>query len=70
MVDLHYVLRKKQINYQEEILYCESGEALEESSQRNYGCLIPEGVQGQDGWGTGQPNLLPDDGNSANGRGL
>ncbi|GAB0186461.1 hypothetical protein GRJ2_001111400 [Grus japonensis] len=39
--------------YQEEILYCEGGEALEQVAQRSYGS-----VQGPGGWGFGQPGPL------------
>jgi len=28
--------------------------------QRRCGCLIPRGIQGQVGWGPGQPNLVHD----------
>ena len=45
-----------------------SSEALEQAAQRSCGCPIPGGVQGQDGWGTGQPDLLAD--NSVYGRGV
>lgn len=50
---------------QEEILYSGSGEAL---GQRHCGCSIPEGVQGQDGWGPGQLDLVG--GNAVHGIGL
>jgi len=32
---------------------------LEQPAQRSYGCPIPGGVQGQVGWGPGQPELIP-----------
>jgi len=36
------------------ILYSEGGEALAQVAQRSCGCpIIPGGVQGQAGWGTG-----------------
>ena len=35
-------------------------EVLAQAAQRGFGCPIPEGVQGQFGWGTGQPGLVPD----------
>ncbi len=38
-----------------EVLYQESGEVLEQC-----GCPIPRGVQGQVGWGPGQPGLVLD----------
>ena len=31
---------------------------LEQAAQRGCGCLIPGGVQGQVGWGPGQPGLV------------
>jgi len=33
---------------------------LEEAAQRGCGCLVPGNVQGQVGWGTGQPDLALD----------
>lgn len=41
--------RAGQLSYQEEILYSESGEALEMLAQRSCGCPTPESVQGQAG---------------------
>ena len=41
-----------------EILYRESGEVLEQAAQRGCGCPAPGGVQGQTGWGPGQPGLV------------
>ena len=41
-----------------EVLYCESGEVLERAAQRGCGCPVPGGVQGQVGWGPGQPGLV------------
>ena len=41
-----------------EIVDQESGEVLEQAAQRGYGCPIPGGVQGQVGWGPGQPGLV------------
>ena len=43
-----------------EILYYESAEVLEQASQRGYRCLVPGGVKGQVGWGSGQPGLILD----------
>ena len=45
-----------------EVLYYEyeSGEVLARAAQRGCGCPIPGGVQGQVGWGPGQPGLVPD----------
>ena len=31
---------------------------LERAAQRGCGCLVPGGVQGQVGWGPGQPGLV------------
>jgi len=31
---------------------------LEQAAQRGSGCVVPGGVQGQVGWGPGQPGLL------------
>ena len=45
---------------QGEVLHRESGEVLEQAAQRGCGCSIPGHVQGQVGWGPGQPGLLPD----------
>ena len=33
---------------------------LEQAVQRGCGCLVPGGVQGQAGWGPGQPGLVLD----------
>jgi len=43
-----------------------------QAAQRDYGCFIPEGVQGQVGWGPGQPDVETDSvvGNHAHGRGV
>ena len=41
-----------------EVLYYESGEVLAQAAQRGCGCPIPGGVQGQVGWGPGQPGLV------------
>ena len=35
-----------------------SGEVLEQAAQRGCGCSVPGGVQGQVGWGSGQPALV------------
>ena len=34
------------------------GEALAQEAQRSCGCSTPGGVQGQVGWGLGQPGLV------------
>ena len=34
------------------------GEALEQVAQRNCAWPIPGGIQGQAGWGPGQPDLV------------
>ena len=47
--EIKEVLTKKgeiQLRYVKEII-CDVGEALEQDAQRRFGCLIPEGVQGQ-----------------------
>ena len=41
-----------------EVLYRASGEVLEQAAHRGCGCPIPGGVQGQVGWGPGQPGLV------------
>ena len=38
--------------------FTESGEVLEQAAQRGCGCPVPGGVQGQVGWGPGQPGLV------------
>ena len=38
--------------------FTESGEVLEQVAQRDCGCPVPGGVQGQVGWGPGQPCLV------------
>ena len=43
----------------DEVLHRESGEVLAQAAQGR-GCPIPGGVQGQVGWGPGQPALVPD----------
>jgi len=42
----------------EEILDSKDGEALAQAAQRSCGRPIPGGVQGQAGWGFGQPGLV------------
>ena len=44
----------------EEILCLEGGEALAWTAQRNCECAIPAGIQGQVGWGSGQPDVVGD----------
>ena len=44
-----------EIRYKEEIL---CGEALAQVAQRSCGCPLPGRVQGQVGWGFGQPGLV------------
>ena len=46
------------VGYQGEVLYYESGEALEQAAQRGCGCCNSGGVQGQVGWGPGQSALV------------
>ena len=43
-----------------EVFHREDGEVLEQVAQRECGCPIPGGVQGQAGWGRGQPDLVLD----------
>jgi len=43
----------------DESLYYESGEVLEQAAQRGCGCPIPGGIQGQVGWSPGQPGWKP-----------
>ena len=38
-------------------LYCQGGKTLEQVAQLGCGCPLPEGVQGQAGWGFEQPGL-------------
>ena len=40
------------------MFFTESGEVLEQAAQRGCGCPVPGGVQGQVGWGPGQPGLV------------
>ena len=40
------------------ILYSGCGDTLEQVAQRNCGCPIPGDIQGQIGWGPGQPELV------------
>ena len=42
---------------QEEILYCEGGETLEQVAQGGCGCPVSGGVQDQAGWSFEQPGL-------------
>ena len=39
----------------------EGGDALEQVAQGGCGCPIPGGIQGQAGFGSGQPGLLVGD---------
>ena len=48
--------------------FTQCGEALAQAAQRSCGCPIPGGVQGQAGWGFGQPGLVG--GVPAHGKGL
>lgn len=47
-----------QVRYMEEILNCESGESLEQVSQRRYRCPNPGSVPGQVGQSIEQPGLM------------
>jgi len=55
-----------------EVLHCEGSDELEQVVQRCFICLIPGSVQGQAGWGPGQPALVLHlvVGNPTYGRGL
>jgi len=46
------------VGHQGEVLHCESGKVLEQAAQIGCGCPIPGDVQGQVGWGPGQPGLV------------
>ena len=46
--------------FSSQVLYQESGEVLERAAHRSCGCPVPGGVQGQVGWGPGQPGLVLD----------
>ena len=37
-----------------------NGEVLAQAARRGCGCPVPAGVQGQVGWGPGQPGLVLD----------
>ena len=52
------------------IFFTGCSEVLEQVAQRHCGCPVPGGVQGQIGWGAGQPRLVFDlvFGNPASGR--
>ena len=41
-----------------EIFQAEGGDTLEQVVQRGCGCPIPGGIQGQAGYGSGQPGLV------------
>jgi len=51
--------REGLIGYNRKALHRESGEVLAQAARRGCGCPIPEGVQDQVGWSSGQPRLLP-----------
>ena len=38
--------------------YCEGGETLERVAQGGCGCPLPGSIQGQAGWGPGQPGVV------------
>jgi len=42
-------------------LHTEGGDTLEQVAQGGCGCPIPGGIQGQAGWGSGQPGLVVGD---------
>ena len=49
------------VRYCEEVFHSEGGVTLEQVAQRNCGCSILEGIQGQAGCGSGQPGLVVGD---------
>ena len=53
-----FQLKEGRFRYNGEVLYYESGEVLVQAAQRGCGCPIPGVVQGQVGWGPGQPGLV------------
>ncbi|GAB0204204.1 hypothetical protein GRJ2_002886000 [Grus japonensis] len=61
-------LKEGRFRYLEEILHYEGDEPLEQVAQRGCGSPIPGSVQGQVGWGFGQPGLV--EGVPAHGRGV
>ena len=42
------------------VFHRESGEVMEQAAQRGCRCSVSGGVQGQVGWGPGQPGIVPD----------
>ena len=56
--DLTVAFQEIQVRCQEEILYSEGSAALAQAAQKGCGCPVPGGVQGQVGWGPGQPGLV------------
>lgn len=50
--------KQVQFRYQEEICYCEHGEALEGVGQKTCGYPIPRNVQGQTGWSSEKTGLV------------
>ena len=46
------------MRYEEEILYCEGGEKLEQVAQRSCGCPLPGSYQGQVGWNFEQLDVV------------
>ena len=51
---------RSEIGCQGEVFYRESGEALEQVTQRGCGCLISGGIPGQIGQSPGQSDLVLD----------
>lgn len=47
----------RQVGYNEEVSYSESGEAQAHVAQRSGGCPLPEDIQGQNGWGSEYPHV-------------
>ena len=56
-LELHNYANTGQITKKREL----GGDALEQVAQGGCGCLIPGGIQGQAGCGSGQPGLVAGD---------
>lgn len=52
-----FKLKEKSFRYQEDILYCEIGEAVEQAAQQGCRCPVPGSIQGQAVWGLEQPGI-------------
>ena len=57
--DLNILVKQSEINMKEEVVDRESGEVLEQLPREAVDApSIPGGVEGQVGWGPGQPGLV------------